>query len=82
HCAILAMPGDARELAEAERLNQRIVQRALAMDGTCTGEHGVGLHKMGFLVEEHGEDAVDLMRRIKRAYDPLNILNPGKVVSL
>jgi D-lactate dehydrogenase (cytochrome) len=52
------------------------------MDGTCTGEHGVGLHKMGFLVEEHGEDAVDLMRRIKRAYDPLNILNPGKVVSL
>jgi D-lactate dehydrogenase (cytochrome) len=82
HCAILADPNDPRELAEAERLNQRIVSRALRMDGTCTGEHGVGLHKMGFLLEEHGEDALELMRRLKRAYDPLNILNPGKVVAL
>jgi D-lactate dehydrogenase (cytochrome) len=82
HCAILAMPDDPRELSEAERLNQRIVQRALALDGTCTGEHGVGLHKMGFLVEEHGDDAVELMRRIKRACDPLDILNPGKVIAL
>jgi D-lactate dehydrogenase (cytochrome) len=81
HCAILANPNDPAELAEAERLNQRVVSRALAMDGTCTGEHGVGLHKMGFLLEEHGEDALDLMRRLKRAYDPLNILNPGKVVA-
>jgi D-lactate dehydrogenase (cytochrome) len=82
HCAILANPNDPRELAEAERLNQRIVSRALKMDGTCTGEHGVGLHKMGFLLEEHGEDALELMRRLKRAYDPLNILNPGKVVAV
>lgn len=80
HCAILADPDDARELAEAERLNERIVRRAIAMDGTCTGEHGVGLHKMGFLQAEHGDDALDLMARLKRAYDPLNIMNPGKIV--
>lgn len=80
HCAILANPDDPREVEEAERLNRRIVARALAMDGTCTGEHGIGLHKMDFLVEEHGTDAVELMARIKRALDPLNILNPGKVV--
>ncbi len=80
HCAILANPDDPREIAEAERLNRRIVARALAMDGTCTGEHGIGLHKMDFLVDEHGADAVELMARVKRAFDPLNILNPGKVV--
>ncbi|MCU0950371.1 MAG: FAD-binding protein [Burkholderiaceae bacterium] len=80
HVAILADPNDARETAEAERLNQRIVRRALAMDGTCTGEHGVGLHKMDFLLDEHGADAVELMARIKRAFDPLDILNPGKIV--
>ncbi|GIL06584.1 MAG: oxidoreductase [Betaproteobacteria bacterium] len=82
HCAILANPDDPKEVDEAERLNRRIVARALAMDGTCTGEHGIGLHKMDFLVEEHGTDAVELMARIKRALDPLNILNPGKVVRL
>lgn len=82
HCAILANPDDPREVDEAERLNRRIVARALAMDGTCTGEHGIGLHKMDFLVDEHGADAVELMARIKRAFDPLNILNPGKVVRL
>jgi len=82
HCAILADPAKPNELEEAERLNHRIVSRALAADGTCTGEHGVGLHKMEFLVEEHGADAIDLMARIKRAYDPLNILNPGKIFQL
>ena len=80
HCAILANADDPREVEEAERLNTRIVERAIAMDGTCTGEHGVGLHKMDFLVEEHGHDALDLMARLKRAFDPLNILNPGKIV--
>jgi D-lactate dehydrogenase (cytochrome) len=80
HCAILVDPTSAAEMEEAERLNQRIVERALRMDGTCTGEHGVGLHKMDFLLDEHGADAVELMARIKRAFDPLNILNPGKVV--
>jgi len=82
HCAILADPNDPRELAEAERLNELIVRRAIAMDGTCTGEHGVGLHKMGFLLDEHGADVLDLMARIKRAFDPLNIMNPGKILRL
>jgi D-lactate dehydrogenase (cytochrome) len=80
HCAILADPSKPEELAEAERLNALIVTRALAMDGTCTGEHGVGMHKMDFLREEHGDDALELMARIKRSFDPLNILNPGKIV--
>jgi D-lactate dehydrogenase (cytochrome) len=80
HCAILVDPDNPAEVEEAERLNRRIVERALAMDGTCTGEHGVGLHKMDFLFDEHGADAVELMARVKRAFDPLNILNPGKVV--
>ena len=80
HCAILADPNDAREIDEAERLNHRIVARALRLDGTCTGEHGVGMHKMDFLLDEHGPDAIDLMARIKRAFDPQNILNPGKIV--
>jgi D-lactate dehydrogenase (cytochrome) len=80
HCAILADPANADELEEAERLNGRIVARALAMDGTCTGEHGVGMHKMDFLRAEHGDDALELMARIKRSFDPLNILNPGKIV--
>jgi D-lactate dehydrogenase (cytochrome) len=80
HCAILADPDKPEELEEAERLNHRIVTRALAMDGTCTGEHGVGLHKMEFLREEHGDDALELMARVKRSFDPHHILNPGKVV--
>ena len=69
------------ELAEAERLNERLVMRALAMDGTCTGEHGIGLGKQKFLVAEHG-DAVSVMRHIKQALDPQNILNPGKIFTL
>jgi D-lactate dehydrogenase (cytochrome) len=80
HCAILVDPASPAEMEEAERLNQRIVERALKMDGTCTGEHGVGLHKIDFLLDEYGADAVELMARLKRAFDPLNILNPGKVV--
>ena len=82
HCIILADPGNPVEMEEAERLNQRVMRRALAMDGTCTGEHGVGRHKVPLLDEEFGGPAVDLMRRLKAAWDPLNILNPGKVVSM
>ena len=74
------MRDDPKDLAEAERLNDRLVMRALAMDGTCTGEHGVGLGKQKFLLAEHGE-AVAVMRQIKQALDPLNILNPGKIFS-
>ena len=66
----------------AERLNRELVLRALAMDGTCSGEHGIGLHKMDFLVTEAGAGAIDLMRTIKRALDPKNIMNPGKIFTL
>jgi D-lactate dehydrogenase (cytochrome) len=82
HVQMLIDPASAAEHEEAEQLNHRLVQRALAMDGTCSGEHGVGLHKLDFLVEEHGDDAIDLMARIKRAFDPSNILNPGKVLRI
>ena len=58
------------------------MQRALAPDGTCTGEHGIGLHKQGFLVDEAGTGAVAMMRQIKRALDPHNIMNPGKIFAL
>ncbi|WP_354678345.1 FAD-binding oxidoreductase [Cupriavidus plantarum] len=81
HVAILVDPANREEMAEAEAINRRIVERALAMGGTCTGEHGVGLHKKAFLVQEHGEDALDLMRAIKDALDPNHILNPGKIFS-
>ncbi|HEY1394170.1 MAG TPA: FAD-linked oxidase C-terminal domain-containing protein, partial [Methylibium sp.] len=66
-----------RELAES--LNQRLVARALRMEGTCTGEHGIGLHKMDFLLAEAGAGAVGLMRSVKRSLDPKNIMNPGKI---
>jgi D-lactate dehydrogenase (cytochrome) len=82
HVALLIDPNKPEELAEAERINQRIVARAIAMDGTGTGEHGVGLHKMDFLVAEHGNDAIDLMRSVKQALDPKHILNPGKIFHL
>ena len=79
HLVILVDPANTAELAEAEALNQRCVTRALAMGGTCTGEHGIGIGKLDFLEAEHG-DAVPVMRAIKQALDPLNILNPGKVL--
>ena len=82
HCLVLVDPNDATELQQAEQFSARLIDRAIRCDGTCTGEHGVGLHKKPYLVLEHGEDAVDLMRRIKRALDPHNILNPGKVVDV
>lgn len=70
------------EIAAAEAFLARLVQRALAMEGTCTGEHGVGQQKMKYLEAEHGREALDLMRVIKRAIDPGNIMNPGKVVAV
>ncbi len=69
------------EMAEVEAINARIVERALAMDGTCTGEHGIGIGKQEWLVAELG-DAVEQMRMIKRALDPQNLLNPGKIFTL
>jgi D-lactate dehydrogenase (cytochrome) len=79
HAVLLIDIDNEKEVEDAERLNDEIVRLALSMDGTCTGEHGVGLHKIGFLVEEVGDDAIELMRRIKLALDPDNIMNPGKV---
>ena len=77
---MLVDPHDAAEMEQAEAINARMVVRALAMDGTCTGEHGVGLHKMDFLVQEHGENAIATMRMLKHALDPNNIMNPGKII--
>ena len=82
HFGYLIDPDDAQERERAEQLNHQLVTRALAMGGTCTGEHGVGIHKMGFLLDEAGAGAVDMMRAIKRALDPQNILNPGKIFTL
>ncbi len=82
HMGYLIDPASAHERALAEQLNQRLVTRALRLGGTCTGEHGVGLHKQDFLLEETGLGAVNMMRSIKRALDPHNILNPGKIFSL
>ena len=72
---------DAYEVARAKAFNERLVTRALAMDGTCTGEHGIGHGKIEFLTAEHGE-AVSVMRALKMAIDPMNIMNPGKIVRL
>jgi D-lactate dehydrogenase (cytochrome) len=82
HFGYLLDPNDPKERAVAEDLNHKLVARALRLGGTCTGEHGVGLHKMGFLLDETGAGAVDMMRTIKRALDPRNIMNPGKIFSL
>ncbi len=79
HLAFVLDPGKPEELKEAERLNERLVMRALAMDGTSTGEHGIGYGKLDFLTAEHGE-AVSVMRALKLALDPDNLMNPGKVV--
>lgn len=81
HLAYLIDPADPAQRQRAETLSERLVRRAIAMGGTCTGEHGIGLHKQGYLLEEAGEAAVDTMRAIKAALDPHGILNPGKVFS-
>lgn len=82
HCLILVDADNPEEMAAAERLNQRIVGLALSLGGTCTGEHGIGLHKMDFLRTEAGEAGIELMARIKRVLDPLNLMNPGKIFRL
>ena len=81
HVVFVLDPNKPEEAAEAEALNKVMVRRALDMDGTCTGEHGIGLGKQEWLVEELG-DAVEMMRAIKRSLDPKNLFNPGKIFSL
>ena len=80
HVQMMVDPNDPADIARAEGVNERMVARALSMDGTCTGEHGVGLHKMDFLIQEHGDGAIAVMRAIKHALDPKNIMNPGKIL--
>ena len=82
HFGYLIDPDNPAERATAEQLNHALVARALRLEGTCSGEHGVGLHKMDFLLTEAGSGAVGMMRTIKQALDPHNIMNPGKIFSL
>lgn len=80
HLSPMVDMNDPDELARAERFIDRMVKRALALGGTCTGEHGVGQGKMKYLEAEHGVEAIETMRAIKRAFDPAGIMNPGKMV--
>ena len=82
HFGYLIDPDKPEEHRAAEALNHQLVARALRLGGTCTGEHGVGLHKMDFLRTEAGDGAIEMMRTLKRALDPDNILNPGKIFSV
>ncbi len=81
HVIFAIDPAAPHEFAEVEAINRRLVERAIAMEGTCTGEHGIGIGKQDWLVAELG-DAVDVMRTLKRALDPKNLMNPGKIFSL
>ena len=82
HFGYLIDPDSIEERQTAEKLNHQLVARALLLEGTCTGEHGIGLGKIDFLLSETGNGAVEMMRTIKRALDPKNIMNPGKIFSL
>lgn len=81
HCLFVFDPDKEEELAEAKRLNGRIVERAQRLEGTCTGEHGIGHGKMAYLEAEYGSAGLAIMRSLKQALDPDNIMNPGKIVS-
>jgi D-lactate dehydrogenase (cytochrome) len=80
HMLLLVDPDDAPALAKARDFARRLAERAIAMDGTCTGEHGIGLGKRKYMLTEHGEGALDIMRAIKQAIDPDNLMNPGKIL--
>jgi D-lactate dehydrogenase (cytochrome) len=81
HFGYLIDPNNPTEFAKAEQLNHSLVHRTLALGGTCSGEHGIGLHKQSFLIAETGDGAIAFMRTIKHALDPQNIMNPGKIFS-
>ncbi len=80
HMLLLIDPHSPADHAEAERLNDRLMHRALAMGGTITGEHGVGLGKQKYMHAQHGAGALSVMRAIKQALDPENLMNPGKML--
>jgi D-lactate dehydrogenase (cytochrome) len=82
HVALVVDMDDATEVAAVGSVIERLTERALAMEGTCTGEHGVGQGKMKYLEAEHGAAALEAMRAIKRALDPDDIMNPGKIVAV
>ena len=82
HTSLTVDIEDADELARVDAFLERLVDRALAMEGTCTGEHGVGQGKMKYLLAEHGAPALAAMRAIKIALDPQNIMNPGKIIAV
>jgi len=82
HLMFLVDPNKPEETELAKQFNQRLVERAIRMEGTCTGEHGVGLGKQGSLRKELGDDVLDVMRDIKKVFDPDNLMNPGKVLPL
>jgi len=82
HLMLFVDPSRPEEAEQAKTFNKRVVDRALRMEGTCTGEHGVGLGKIGSMTRELGEDVVALMSDIKKVFDPDNLMNPGKVVPL
>ena len=81
HVSLLIDMDDEAEIKRAEKFLERLAERALALDGTCTGEHGVGQGKMKYLPKELGEPALAVMRAVKQAIDPHNIMNPGKIVA-
>ncbi|WP_298259049.1 FAD-linked oxidase C-terminal domain-containing protein [Bradyrhizobium sp.] len=80
HCSLLCDVDDAGEMARGEEFMHRLVERAQSMDGTCTGEHGIGQGKQKYLKGELGGEAIDAMRAVKQALDPQNIFNPGKII--
>ncbi len=82
HVSVLFDPNDKDEIERARKFHERLVERSLSMDGTSTGEHGVGQGKRKYLAAEHGEAALGVMRAIKQALDPHNIMNPGKILTL
>jgi D-lactate dehydrogenase (cytochrome) len=80
HFSVIADPDDPDEVERAHDCYEAITKRALELDGTVTGEHGIGVGKRDYLADEHGDEGVALMGRVKRAFDPAGILNPGKVL--
>lgn len=80
HYVFLIDPDDPQELEQVLQLSERLIQRAIRMGGTCTGEHGIGLGKQKYLQLEFGEAGLELMRTLKNAMDPYNLMNPGKLL--
>jgi D-lactate dehydrogenase (cytochrome) len=80
HQVLLIDPDNPAEVEQARAFSNRLVERALRMEGTCTGEHGIGIGKQKYMAQEHGEAALDVMRAVKQALDPENLMNPGKVL--